>query len=175
MIATIDDPGGICGAAARAADDIVVILNKDNAHTVDRTFVMHVYTGVSKAWPDGSPVFPLDQDQGGDVRDAFCQEWLGRSQAAVSAIWAQNIFTGKALPPKAHSSIPAGERLRVSMPGGGGYGDPHRRPAAKVAEDVMLGLVSVEAARELYGVALSADATVDEAETARLRTKVAAE
>jgi hypothetical protein len=89
-----------CGTAVRAADDIVVILNKDNAHTVDRTFVMHVYTGVSKAWPDGSPVFPLDQDQGGDVRDAFCQEWLGRSQAAVSAIWAQNIFTGKALPPK---------------------------------------------------------------------------
>ena len=88
------------GIAVRAADDIVVIVNKDNTHAVDRTFVMHVYTGVSKAWPDGSPVFPLDQDQGGDVRDGFCQEWLGRSQAAVSAIWAQNIFTGKALPPK---------------------------------------------------------------------------
>ena len=88
------------GTAVRAADDIVVVVNKDNAHAVDRTFVMHVYTGVSKAWPDGSPVFPLDQDQGGDARDAFCQEWLGRSQAAVGAIWAQNIFTGKALPPK---------------------------------------------------------------------------
>lgn len=86
--------------AARAADDIVVIVNKDNPHAVDRAFVMHVYTGVSKAWPDGSPVFPLDQDQGGEVREAFCQEWLGRSSAAVGAIWAQNIFTGKALPPK---------------------------------------------------------------------------
>jgi N-methylhydantoinase B len=61
------------------------------------------------------------------------------------------------------------------MPGGGGYGDPHKRPAAKVAEDVMLGLVSVKAARELYGVAVTAEGTVDEAETARLRTKVAAE
>lgn len=88
------------GTAVRAADDIVVVVNKDNAHAVDRTFVMHVYTGASRAWPDGSPVFPLDQDHGGDVRDAFCQEWLGRSQAAVGAIWAQNIFTGKALPPK---------------------------------------------------------------------------
>jgi len=88
------------GHAATAADDIVVIVNKDNPHAVDRAFVMRVYTGVSKAWPDGSPVFPLDQDLGGDVRDAFCQEWLGRSQAAVGAIWAQNIFTGKALPPK---------------------------------------------------------------------------
>jgi N-methylhydantoinase B len=61
------------------------------------------------------------------------------------------------------------------MPGGGGYGDPHRRPAAKVAEDVMLGLVSVKAARELYGVALSQDGVIDEAETARLRTRIAAE
>ena len=85
------------------------------------------------------------------------------------------IAGGKTLPPKAHSSIPAGERLVVSMPGGGGYGDPHKRPAAKVAEDVMLGLVSVEAARELYGVAVSADGAIDEAETATLRAKVAAE
>ena len=81
----------------------------------------------------------------------------------------------KDLPPKAHSSIPAGERLRVSMPGGGGYGDPHKRPAAKVADDVERGLVSVQSARDHYGVALKADGTVDEAETARLRTKVAAE
>ena len=60
-------------------------------------------------------------------------------------------------------------------PAGGGYGDPHRRAPAKVAEDVALGLVSASAAREIYGVALKADGSVDEAETARLRTKVAAE
>jgi len=83
--------------------------------------------------------------------------------------------SGKDLPPKAHSSIPANDRLIVSMPGGGGYGDPHKRPAAKVAEDVVLGLVSKEAARELYGVALTAGGKIDETETARLRTKVAAE
>jgi N-methylhydantoinase B len=85
------------------------------------------------------------------------------------------IVGGETLPPKAHSSVPAGERLRISMPGGGGYGAPHRRPAAKVAEDVLLGLVSVKAARELYGVAVSQDGVVDEAETARLRARVAAE
>jgi N-methylhydantoinase B len=61
------------------------------------------------------------------------------------------------------------------MPGGGGYGDPHKRPAEKVADDVARGLVSVEAARDHYGVAVHADGLLDEAETARLRTKVAAE
>jgi N-methylhydantoinase B len=61
------------------------------------------------------------------------------------------------------------------MPGGGGYGDPRKRPAEKVAEDVRRGLVSIEAARELYGVALTAELAVDEAETAALRMAVAAE
>ncbi len=85
------------------------------------------------------------------------------------------VHAGKQLPPKASSSIPVGERLRVSMPGGGGYGDPHKRPAQRVADDVERGLVSKQSARDHYGVALKADGTVDEAETATLRTKVAAE
>jgi N-methylhydantoinase B len=61
------------------------------------------------------------------------------------------------------------------MPGGGGYGDPHKRPAQRVADDVARELVSKESARDHYGVALKADGTVDAVETARLRTKVAAE
>jgi N-methylhydantoinase B/oxoprolinase/acetone carboxylase alpha subunit len=83
--------------------------------------------------------------------------------------------SGRTLPPKAQSTIAVGDRLIVSMPGGGGYGDPHKRPAEKVADDVARGLVSVEAAREHYGVTVSADGLLDEAETARLRTKVTAE
>ena len=85
------------------------------------------------------------------------------------------LVSGKQLPPKAHSSVPAGDRLRVSMPGGGGYGDPMKRNPEKVAEDVMLGLVSRDAAEKTYGVALTADFKVDAAATARLRTRVAAE
>jgi N-methylhydantoinase B len=83
--------------------------------------------------------------------------------------------SGRLLPPKAQSTIAVGDRLIVSMPGGGGYGDPHQRPAKKVADDVARELVSVEAAREYYGVAVSADGVLDEAETARLRVKAAAE
>jgi N-methylhydantoinase B len=85
------------------------------------------------------------------------------------------ISSGKSLPPKSHSSVPAGERLRISMPGGGGYGDPMKRPAERVAEDVERGLVSVAKAREVYGVALTADFKIDRAGTAKLRMKVAAE
>ena len=85
------------------------------------------------------------------------------------------LVSGKTLPPKAHSSVPAGERLLVSMPGGGGYGDPRKRDPEKVAEDVMLGFVSAKSARDLYGVALTAEFKVDAAATAKLRMAVAAE
>jgi N-methylhydantoinase B len=97
---------------------------------------------------------------------------LGGQPGAHGAI---ELVSGKTLPPKAHSSIPAGDRLRVAMPGGGGYGDPKKRNPEKVAEDVSLGMVSREAAEKIYGVALTADFKVDAAETAKLRTLVAAE
>ncbi|MBV9799375.1 MAG: hydantoinase B/oxoprolinase family protein [Solirubrobacterales bacterium] len=54
--------------------------------------------------------------------------------------------------------------------GGGGYGDPKRRAAERVRDDVRDGLVSVQKARELYGVAIDpATLEVDSAATAKLR------
>ena len=70
---------------------------------------------------------------------------------------------------KGRQTIPAGERLLLEMPGGGGLGDPKRRPAELVAADVLNGMVSAESAREHYGVAVSADGVVDNAATAALR------
>ena len=57
-----------------------------------------------------------------------------------------------------------------SAPGGGGYGDPLKRDPAAVLRDVRDGLVSPEAARREYGVALAKDlAAVDIAATRALR------
>ncbi|NKE44099.1 hydantoinase B/oxoprolinase family protein [Roseomonas frigidaquae] len=57
-----------------------------------------------------------------------------------------------------------GDILRIETGGGGGRGHPFDRPAAAVLEDVLGGLVSPEAARHDYGVAIAglginADAT----------------
>ncbi len=69
--------------------------------------------------------------------------------------------------------MPQKDRVIISMPGGGGLGNPRRRPAAAVADDVRLGFISAEAARRDYGVAVDDSGTVDEAETARLRVLAA--
>jgi N-methylhydantoinase B len=70
-------------------------------------------------------------------------------------------------------TVPKTEKLIISMPGGGGLGNPRKRPAAVVAEDVRQGFISSDAARRDYGVAVNDDGAVDEAETAKLRAMAA--
>jgi len=82
------------------AANVVVIVNKANANTVDKAFVVKVYTGEAKNWPDGGPVFALDQGEDNPIRADFNSSVLGKSSGNMKALWAQNIFAGKGLPPK---------------------------------------------------------------------------
>ena len=64
-----------------------------------------------------------------------------------------------------------GDRIRVSTPGGGGFGDPFKREPAKVAKDVARGYYTVAQVEKLYGVKLTADGEVDATATASLRAR----
>jgi N-methylhydantoinase B len=84
---------------------------------------------------------------------------------------------GKDLHPKRQQRIETGERVILSLPGGGGFGAPAERDPDRVARDAADGLVSVERARDVYGVALTETSqrghyAVDTEETARLRTRL---
>src|ERR1051325_4816705 len=48
--------------------------------------------------------------------------------------------------------LQAGDRVRMSTGGGGGYGNPRERPAELVQCDLTRGFVSLESARDDYGV-----------------------
>jgi len=66
--------------------------------------------------------------------------------------------------------IPRGTVYVQHAGGGGGYGDPRRRPAETVRDEVRSGVVSIEAARERYGVVLDpVSLEIDGAATAALR------
>lgn len=58
--------------------------------------------------------------------------------------------------------------------GGGGYGDPFTRDPNRVAADVARQVVSVEAARDWYGVVIAPDGQADGEATVALRTKLTA-
>lgn len=82
---------------------------------------------------------------------------------------ALNVFSwetdeGERSPPLASKvtdvKVRAGQRVRLETPGGGGYGEPKDRKREDVERDVRQGLVSVEAARTLYGVEIAPDTTI---------------
>src|SRR5262249_33376332 len=62
-----------------------------------------------------------------------------------------------------------GEVITQVTAGGGGWGDPRRRDPMAVAQDVRMGYVSAQAARDDYAVAVSSDGTLDQRATAALR------
>ena len=93
----------------------------------------------------------------------------GRNGGGDGAAGVVRLASGATLRPKGQQAIPPGDRLRLEMAGGGGFGHPFVRPATRVAEDVRNGMVSVASARQLYGVVFDAQQQVDEAATAALR------
>lgn len=70
--------------------------------------------------------------------------------------------------------VTKGDVLVMDTWGGGGWGDPLKRPATLVAEDARNGLITRDGARD-YGVVLDAAFAVDEAATEALRARIAVE
>jgi len=93
----------------------------------------------------------------------------GRSGGEAGAKGRLSLATGASLAIKGLQIIPAGDRLIVEMPGGGGYGDPFARDPALVARDVHYGLIEPGQAEAEYGVVLTAEGEVNAAATHRRR------
>lgn len=66
--------------------------------------------------------------------------------------------------------IQAGGGMSCYTPCGGGYGDPLKRPASKVLEDVLDDFCTRERAFEIYGVVIDAALNLDAAATKQRRT-----
>lgn len=74
----------------------------------------------------------------------------GREGGLAGAPGRLSMASGTAMAAKGFQVVPAGERLLVEMPGGGGYGVPGERDRALVARDVEMGMVSAERAVRDY-------------------------
>jgi N-methylhydantoinase B/oxoprolinase/acetone carboxylase alpha subunit len=75
----------------------------------------------------------------------------GRLRTAVLRLTVKELYGKVSSSKYANVRFAPGDRIRLTTPGGGGYGDPRRRDPALVAEDVAEGYVSAEAAQRLYG------------------------
>ena len=95
----------------------------------------------------------------------------GRDGGGSGAPTEIELKSGAKLRPKGQQSIPPGDRLILSLAGGGGFGDPFKRSPSLVAADVAGGYVSIENAAEQYGVVIDASGEVDVEATKLLRAR----
>lgn len=101
-----------------------------------------------------------------DVRERMAKGEVPQDLAALSGDWdIQKVI--------AWSYLDHDDVYQVRTQSGGGYGDPLDRDVQRVLEDVRSGVVSVDGARDMYGVVvdLGKDA-VDAAGTARAREAI---
>jgi N-methylhydantoinase B len=75
----------------------------------------------------------------------------GRSGGRPGRHGAVRLASGAVLATKATHTVPAGDRIVLDLPGGGGVGDPVRRSRSRIDSDVSAGLVSADGAARDYG------------------------
>jgi N-methylhydantoinase B len=80
----------------------------------------------------------------------------GRDGGGDGANGVLRLSSGKHLQPKGRQVIPAGERVILDMPGGGGFGAPSQRPLALIEADLQRSLITWDAAVSAYGVSRNA-------------------
>ena len=97
----------------------------------------------------------------------------GRDGGANGMAGIVRMGSGEPLRGKGQQTIPSGKSYVMEAPGGGGLGDPKRREAARVAADVIAGLVTRGSAERDYGVVVKDDGSIDQPATARLRGRAA--
>ena len=93
----------------------------------------------------------------------------GRDGGRPGASGTVTLRSGRPIRPKGRQTVPPGDVICLALPGGGGFGDPRARDPQRVLHDVLDGLISVDDARQDYGVAIDADLQLNLAETQRLR------
>lgn len=67
------------------------------------------------------------------------------------------ISDGRRPRPKSRFALQPGQRFTLRYAGGGGYGPPEDRDRDQVREDLRQGLISQEAARDIYGLRIDGD------------------
>ncbi len=106
----------------------------------------------------------------GDVEPAFGLFGGGRGSLNSIALRYPNGQERRTRSLDLIANVPRGTRYHQLAGGGGGYGNPRRRPAELVAAEVRNGVISIRAARDAYGVAVDEKTfAVDERATLSLR------
>jgi ABC-type phosphate transport system substrate-binding protein len=116
-----------------------VVVHKDNSlRSLPVEAVSDYFLKKKKAWPDGSPVKPVDLSVDSRVRQTFSKSVLKKQVAAVRTFWQRQVFSGSVVPPPEAPSDLVVLAYVAENPGAIGYVamDAPTGPSIKVVEVV---------------------------------------
>jgi hypothetical protein len=112
---------GADGASPRP-DAFQIIVHPDNpAREVSRGFLRDAYLRKVVTWGDGETIRPLDLTRRFPQRERFARDVIGKTLAQLRRYWAQQIFSGKAVPAPEVDSEAAAIRYVLRHRGAVGY------------------------------------------------------
>ncbi|MDT8999538.1 phosphate ABC transporter substrate-binding protein [Paucibacter sp. APW11] len=112
---------GLLSASGLALADAVVIVHPSNAAALDDESISKIFLGQTKTFPGGAEAVPVDQKEGAAAREDFNGKVLKKTSSQLKALWARQIFTGGAKPPKEVDGDDAVLKFVASTPGAIGY------------------------------------------------------
>ncbi|HSG42189.1 MAG TPA: hydantoinase B/oxoprolinase family protein, partial [Anaerolineales bacterium] len=105
--------------------------------------------------------------------DRTTQQAQGLKGGLAGAVGEVVLSNGTRPHPKSRYTLQPGQHVILKLPGGGGFSSPLERDPERVLSDLQQGYISIEAAKNLYGVIIdSAIRTIDEEATIQQRTQL---
>ena len=116
--------GVLLGITAVAQAGMAVIAHPSNPLAgISQEQLAKIYLGKTRQFSDGKPVTPVDQREGGVLRNKFYKTVTDKDEAAVKAYWSKLLFTGKAQPPRDVGDDDGVKAWVAKNPDGLGYVD----------------------------------------------------
>jgi ABC-type phosphate transport system substrate-binding protein len=91
--------GGMRATSAPAPAFRVIVNAANPTTSVERRFLADLFLKKITRWPSGEGARPIDERAESPARLGFSEVVLERSVASVKNYWAQQMFSGRAVPP----------------------------------------------------------------------------
>lgn len=114
---------------------------------------------------------PNSTGQGGGFPGSTVRQRFGRD-AVQAGVLSSAVQWSELGPKPGHIPMTCRDVFQVTWQGGGGVGDPLLRPAQEVKADLDRGVISSQAAAQVYGLVCDVQGQLDEAATERCRQEM---
>jgi ABC-type phosphate transport system substrate-binding protein len=112
---------GLTSTSLAEPEQFKIIVNPNNASdSVSRDFLRNVFLKKETEW-HGKTVRPIDLSAKQGVRAHFTKDVIRKSPAQLRAYWAQQVFSGKGVPPPEVDSPARVVEFVLANPGAVGY------------------------------------------------------